>query len=89
MIDIEGIMFFDVEWEHAFLRLRFGEHYRWLDAGGLDGYRLRFYQLARHLSLIAGPLRLLDGDFPDREPMMRIAEFNTRKALAFLPWAAS
>jgi len=51
---------------------------------GLDDQRLRFYRLALHLSLIAGPLRLLDGDFPDREPMMKIAAFNTGEVLAYL-----
>jgi phosphotransferase family enzyme len=84
LIDIEGLMFFDVEWEHAFLRLRFGEHYRWLHTGGLDEQRLTFYTLAMHLSLVAGPLRLLDGDFPDRDAMMGIAEHNLQQALAFL-----
>jgi hypothetical protein len=38
-----------------------------------------------HLSLIAGPLRLLDGDYPDREPMLKIVEYNIARALAFLP----
>jgi hypothetical protein len=28
LIDIEGLLWCDVEWEHVFLRLRFGEHYR-------------------------------------------------------------
>jgi hypothetical protein len=84
LIDIEGLMFFDVEWEHAFLRLRFGEHYRWLHTGGLDEQRLTFYTLAMHLSLVAGPLRLLDGDFPDRDAMVGIAEHNLQQALAFL-----
>ncbi len=79
-----GLMFFDVEWEHVFLRLRFGEHYRSLREDGLDEERLRFYRLAMHLSLIAGPLRLLDGDFPDRDPMLRIAEYNIGKALEFV-----
>jgi hypothetical protein len=37
------------------------------------------------LSLIAGPLRLLDGDFPDRDGMISIAEANTQRTLAFLP----
>jgi tRNA A-37 threonylcarbamoyl transferase component Bud32 len=83
LIDIEGVMFFDTEWEHAFAELRFGEHYRWLRQDGLDDRRLRFYRLALHLSLIAGPLRLLDGDFPDREPMMRIVAFNVEQARAF------
>jgi hypothetical protein len=84
LIDIEGIMFFDIEWEHVFLRLRFGEHYQRLRADGLDRPRLRFYGLALHLSLIAGPLRLLDGDFPDRAPMLQIAEYNADRALALL-----
>ncbi len=84
LIDIEGVMFFDVEWEHAFLELRFGEHYRWLREDGLDEQRLRLYRLALHLSLIAGPLRLLDGDFPDRAAMLQIAQHNTARALAFL-----
>lgn len=84
LIDIEGAMFFDVEWEHVFLRLRFGPHYRWLRAHDLDEQRLRLYQLAMHLSLVAGPLRLLDGDYPEREEMLEIAEFNLQCALAFL-----
>ncbi|OUC97479.1 phosphotransferase family protein [Streptosporangium minutum] len=84
LIDIEGLMFFDIEWEHAFLRLRFGEHYRWLHKSGLDEQRLTFYTLAMRLSLVAGPLRLLDGDFPDRDAMMGIAEHNLQQALAFL-----
>lgn len=83
LIDIEGLMYFDVEWEHAFLRMRFGEHYRRLHADGLDERRLRFYALALRLSLVAGPLRLLDGDFPDRDAMMAIAEHNLRQVLAF------
>lgn len=84
LIDIEGVMFFDVEWEHAFLELRFGENYRHLRAGGLDGDRLRFYRLAMYLSLIAGPLHLLDGDFPDRAPMQDIVEYNIGRTLAEL-----
>ncbi|HEX6468889.1 MAG TPA: phosphotransferase [Streptosporangiaceae bacterium] len=87
LIDIEGLMFFDVEWEHAFLRIRFGEHYRWLDSGDLDQRRLAFYALAMRLSLVAGPLRLLDGDFPDRDFMAGIAEHNIRETLACLPSA--
>jgi hypothetical protein len=85
LIEIEGLMFFDVEWEHAFLRLRFGEHYRWLDHSDLDEGRLTFYTLAMRLSLVAGPLRLLDGDFPDRDFMRGIVEHNLQEALAFLP----
>ncbi|MGW3355631.1 phosphotransferase [Streptomyces bungoensis] len=85
LIDIEGLMHFDVEWEHVFLRLRFGEHYAVLSRPGLDPRRLDLYALALHLSLVAGPLRLLDGDFPDRDAMRRIAEHNLAQALALLP----
>ncbi|MER5640228.1 phosphotransferase [Kitasatospora sp. NPDC002227] len=82
LIDIEGLMHFDVEWEHVFLRIRFDEHYGDLAAEGLDPDRLAFYELAMRLSLVAGPLRLLDGGFPDREFMLGIVEYNLRAALA-------
>ncbi|MFI5878240.1 phosphotransferase family protein [Streptomyces sp. NPDC051554] len=88
LIDIEGLMYFDAEWEHAFLRLRFGPHYdalRTEHTKALDANRLRLYGLAMHLSLVAGPLRLLDvGDFHDPEFMRGIAEHNLQQALAFV-----
>ncbi|MEY9878340.1 hypothetical protein ABH931_007867 [Streptacidiphilus sp. MAP12-33] len=34
---------------------------------------------AMRLSLVADPLRLLDGDFPDRDFMRGIAEHNLKK----------
>ncbi|MEW2130720.1 aminoglycoside phosphotransferase family protein [Streptomyces sp. NPDC005435] len=84
LIDIEGLLHFDVEWEHTFLRLRFGAHYDRLARPDLDPDRLALYALAQHLSLVAGPLRLLDGGFPDREAMLGIAAHNARAALATL-----
>nr|WP_269328256.1 aminoglycoside phosphotransferase family protein [Kineosporia mesophila] len=84
LIDVEGLMFFDVEWEHVFLELRFHDRYAALAADGLDADRLRLYRLAMRLSLVAGPLRLLDGDFPDREFMHQIAEHNLQVALALI-----
>ncbi|TLS47211.1 aminoglycoside phosphotransferase family protein [Streptomyces montanus] len=83
-IDIEGLMYFDVEWEHVFLRIRLHDAYRPLRVDGLDEDRLAFYMLAQRLSLTAGPLRLLDGDFPDRAFMAGIAEHNLKKALELL-----
>lgn len=82
LIDIEGAMYFDAEWEHAFLRLRFGAAYRTLRAAGLDEQRLRLYSLAMYLSLVEGPLRLLDGGYPDRDEMLAIADANVERALA-------
>ncbi|MEV6495971.1 phosphotransferase family protein [Streptomyces prunicolor] len=88
LIDIEGLMYFDVEWEHVFLRLRFGHHYDALRTEGteaLDANRLSLYRLAMHLSLVAGPLRLLDvGDFHDPEFMRGIAEHNLQQALSLV-----
>ncbi|MEV0635235.1 phosphotransferase [Streptomyces sp. NPDC050619] len=89
LIDVEGLLYFDVEFEHVFLRLRFGAHYDVLRAPDLDEDRLRLYRLAMHLGLVSGPLRLLDGDFPDPEPMRAIAEHNLRKALELVGRAGS
>ena len=85
LIDIEGLMFFDVEWEHVFLEVRFGERYRLLAPRiPLDEPRMDLYRLAMRLSLVAGPLRLLEGDFPDRAFARSIAEHNTKAALALM-----
>jgi hypothetical protein len=84
LVDIEGLVFFDAEWEHAFLEMRFGPDYEALRLPGLDPARLRLYRLALHLSLAAGPLRLLDGDFPDREVMLEIAAAHTEQALGYV-----
>ncbi|WP_189320149.1 phosphotransferase family protein [Streptomyces flaveus] len=84
LIDIEGLMYFDVEWEHVFLRIRLNDEYGPLAVSGLDENRLALYTLAQRLSLTAGPLRLLDGDFPDRTFMKNIAEHNLKEALALV-----
>jgi hypothetical protein len=84
LIDIEGLMYFDAEWEHSFLGIRFGEHYPQLARPGLDPDRLRFYRLAMHVSLVAGPLRIADTGHPDRDWFLEIAEHHLRQALAFL-----
>lgn len=89
VIDIEGLMYFDVEWEHVFLRIRLHDAYEPLKVDGLDEDRLALYMLAQRLSLTAGPLRLLDGDFPDRAFMADIAEHNLNKALELARTAAS
>ncbi|MFG1779825.1 phosphotransferase family protein [Micromonospora sp. NPDC049051] len=84
LVDVEGAMFLDVEWEHAFLELRFGDAYPALAVAGLDEDRMRLYRLATYLSLVAGPLRLLDGDFPDQAGMRAIVEHNVARTLAQL-----
>jgi hypothetical protein len=85
IIDIENLMYFDVEWEHAHMQIRLDDDWaKTVGVEDLDEDRLAFYKLTQHLSLIAGPLRLLDGDFLDRAFMLDIAEWNLNEALRFL-----
>jgi hypothetical protein len=84
MIDFEGVTYFDVEWEHAWLRMRFADDYPRLGPVPLDADRLELYRYAQVLSLIEGPLRIADTDFPDRQWMLDLAEWNIGKALAVL-----
>jgi hypothetical protein len=83
LIDIEGAMYFDVEVEHVWMRMRFGEHYAKLSGGGLDEHRLRLYQLCMHLDLVAGPLRIADTSHPEREWFRSLAEYHLQRALQF------
>jgi hypothetical protein len=86
LIDIEDLMYFDVEWEHAHMQVRLGRDWaRTVGAGDLDEDRLALYMLAQRLFLVAGPMRLLDGDFPDRAFIRSIIEHNLSEALALLP----
>jgi hypothetical protein len=84
IIDIEGAMFFDIEWEHAFAKMRFGRQYSRIQPPDLDATRMEFYRLAQSLSLIEGPLRIADGDFPDRDFMLGIAAWHVEQILAAL-----
>jgi hypothetical protein len=83
LIDIEGAMYFDVEVEHVWMRMRFGEHYAKLSRGGLDEDRLRFYQLCMHLDRVAGPLRIAGTSHPEREWFRGVAEHHLKRALQF------
>jgi hypothetical protein len=83
LIDIEGAMYFDVETEHVWTRMRFGEHYAKLSRGSLDEDRLRFYQLCMHLNLVAGPLRIADTSHPEREWFRGLAEHHLQIVLQF------
>jgi len=84
LIDIENLMYFDVEWEHVFLRLRLHADYRLVAADGLDEDRLALYMLTERLSLTVGPLRILDSDYPDRDFMLEIADHNANEARRWL-----
>ncbi|MFJ4522221.1 hypothetical protein ACIP4Y_14960 [Streptomyces sp. NPDC088810] len=59
-----------------------------LRTAGLDDDRRELYRLAMHLGLVAGPLRLLYGDFPEPDVMRGIAEFDLQRALGPLRTAS-
>jgi hypothetical protein len=83
LIDIEGVMYFDVEVEHTWMRMRFGDHYATLNGGGLDEDRLRLYQLCMDLDLVAGPLRIADTTHPERDWFRALADRHLQRALEF------
>jgi hypothetical protein len=86
IIDIEDLMYFDVEWEHAHMQVRLGRDWaRTVGVDDLDEARLGLYMLSQRLFLVAGPMRLLDGEFPGRAFMRGIIEHNLNEALALLP----
>ncbi|MEK4516569.1 phosphotransferase [Paenibacillus sp. FSL H8-0122] len=84
LIDIEGAEFYDIEHEHSFLEMRFGEHYRYLNDAPLDENRKRFYKFHHHLSLISGGLKLVHRGFPDQQLARGIADRHTHCALQFI-----
>ncbi|XEC96324.1 phosphotransferase [Paenibacillus tarimensis] len=84
LIDIEGAMFFDIEHEHCFMEIRFGDHYRYLTNDSLDPDRMAFYKLSHHISLTTGGLKLLHRAFPDQKLAHQIYDYNYRSALRFI-----
>ncbi|WNS46893.1 phosphotransferase [Paenibacillus sp. MMS20-IR301] len=84
LIDIEGAGFFDIEYEHSFMKFRFGELYQYLGNERLDPDRMLFYQYHHHLSLIAAGLKLVHREYPDQQTARNIAEYHTMRALQFL-----
>jgi hypothetical protein len=83
IIDIEGLMYTDIEVEHCWMRMRFGPHYEALRNPDLDPRRVEYYQYVMHLDLVGGPLRIAEGDFPDRQWMLDVADFHLQRALAY------
>ncbi|NJJ42010.1 phosphotransferase [Paenibacillus apii] len=84
LIDIEGAMFFDPEYEHSFMEFRFDNYRRYLKHTQLDPHRMAFYKLYHHISYSAGPHRLLQRGYPDSELVKQIMAFNTQSAFRIL-----
>lgn len=81
--DIRGGSLEDLQWEHAFLRLTFGQaDYARLGLSPVDEARVAFYDLAQRTSLVEGPLRIAATDYPERDWMLEFAQFHTDSLLA-------
>ncbi|MCR8844286.1 phosphotransferase [Paenibacillus sp. SC116] len=84
LIDIDGAMFFDIEFEHSFMAFRFDKLYPYFKNNALDRNRMLFYKMHHHISYAAGGLKLLHRNFPDRQLAESIVSFNSQCVLAFL-----
>lgn len=85
LIDIEGAMFYDLEYEHSFLAFRFGRLYdSYLRSESLDCHRMNFYRLYHHISCATGGLKLMQRGFPNQALAESIYTFNLKSALALV-----
>jgi len=83
IIDLDGCHFFDIEREHSYLKLRFGELYKYLKRDDLDPARMQFYGLCLHISAAHGHHQLLLKGFPDAPILKEIVEWNIQQLLTF------
>lgn len=81
LIDVDGCQFFDLEREHAYLKLRFGKYYAYLQRDDLDETRMRFYTFCLHISAAYGHYLLFKKGFPDPDMLREIFEYNIQKIL--------
>lgn len=84
LIDIECLMYFDVEYEHSFMEFRFDNYNDYLKEEDLDPIRLRFYKLHHHIACVTGACKLLSRGYPDKDELEGMIEYNLREALKFL-----
>lgn len=84
LIDIEGMKYFDLEYEHSFLELRFGDYYKYLKRNDLDENRMLFYRFYHHISCIAGAHQLLKNDYYDVVEVKGMISYNYKKVKEFL-----
>lgn len=81
LLDVDNCEYHDLEREHAYLRIRFGEHYPALSCPGLDPQRMEFYTLCLHLSIAWGHRRLYTRGYPDPDSLREIYERHISRAL--------
>lgn len=84
-IDIEGMKYRDIEFEHSFLEFLFGENYRHIKSNKIDETRRIFYKYHLHLSFAYGHLKILrEMKYEGSENLGEIVEYNIKEALKLL-----
>jgi hypothetical protein len=63
--------------------MRFQENYGPLRNDHQDPRRQAYYQYTMHLSLVAGPLRIAAGDFPNRKWMLDLAADHLTRSIDY------
>ena len=76
LIDIEGAKFFDLEYEHSFLKLRFGENYQYLTNRALSHDKMEFYSFCHFLGILSGAHELSTKDYPDMDDVNGMIRFG-------------
>lgn len=84
VIDIEGAEFFDIEHEHSFLQIRFGDYYKFFENDTLDPNRMLFYRYHHYISITAGFLKLLHRGFPNQQLAKSVIKLQSENALRFI-----
>lgn len=82
LIDIEGAMFSDAEYEHSFLEFRFEHCYKYLETNTLDKDRMNFYKLYHHIGYLSGALELLQTDYSDMDDVNGMIRYNFSQVIA-------
>ena len=76
LIDIEGAKFFDAEYEHSYLKMRFGENYRYLDNKTLCYNKLEFYSFCHYIQILQGAHELSTKNYYDMDDVNGMISFG-------------
>jgi len=83
LIDIEGAKFFDLEYEHSFLKFRFDENYKYLINYDVSDSKMEYYAFCHHLGVLAGAHELSMKDFYDMDEVNGMIYWNLEKIKSF------
>lgn len=85
-IDIDGLKFFDVEVEHAFMKVRFSTpiYEQYFMREDLDIARMEFYEFALYVSFIYAGTRFILKNYEDQEWAQGLFSSNLAKVLKSL-----